>query len=316
VQKTKVTPDTLFHVASVTKTIVATAVAQLAEAGKLGLDEPVNRYLDRPVFNPHHPQSPITVRQLLTHTSSISDAHYYEIDFRLRDGGIPAPLDAFIDSYLRPGGGDYSPESCFSAAAPGEAYDYSNVGFALLGLIGGRIVGTDFRKWINAHLFRPLGMRNYAWRPMDWAARPIATPYDADNGTLKAVDPVTFPDWPAGMLRISVNSFMPFLAASANQGATLDTRMLSAASQQQMLKIEHPTGLPAWISGQGLGWMASPEGGRDWINHWGGDPGVFTMAYIDPVARSGVALFANTSATKESKTAMKAIIHLLFQDHA
>jgi CubicO group peptidase (beta-lactamase class C family) len=71
--------------------------------------------------------------------------------------------------------------------------------------------------------------------------------------------------------------------------------------------MQKPAGLPDWLTGQGLGWMASRLNGTVTPNHWGGDPGVFTAVYIAPQMRTGVALFANATATTESKTAMKNI---------
>ena len=100
---------------------------------------------------------------------------------------------------------------------------------------------------------------------------------------------------------------MPFVAASANGGATTKKRMLGGESMAQMLDMRRPAGLPTWLTGQGLGWMESADGGTPHINHWGGDPGVFTAAYIDPATTTGVAIFTNGSATAASKAAIKAI---------
>jgi hypothetical protein len=114
------------------------------------------------------------------------------------------------------------------------------------------------------------------------------------------------------MLRASIASFMPFVAAAANRGSTGRTQMLSEASMAQMLDMHAPPGLPSWLTGQGLGWAESADGGTRHINHWGGDPGVFTAAYLDPATTTGLAIFANMSATDSSRDAMKAIArHLL-----
>jgi CubicO group peptidase (beta-lactamase class C family) len=79
-----------------------------------------------------------------------------------------------------------------------------------------------------------------------------------------------------------------------------------------MLTMTVPSGLPSWVSGQGLGWMESNSHGKRLINHWGGDPGVFTAVYLDPVTTTGVAIFTNMSATPASKNAIKSIAeHLL-----
>lgn len=302
-----VTTDSMFHLASVTKTVVATGMMMLAEEGLLALDAPVNRYLDFPVMHPAAPNDPITTRHLLMHMSGISDAMYYAVDFRTRGKDSPLELGDFLRSYLTPGGAHYAPAQCYSGEAPGRAYDYSNVGYGLLGYLGSRVAGVDFRTYLRDRLFTPLGMKNLSWTLADVPPRLRVLPYDMGNGGPSLVEPVGFPDWSTGMLRASISGFMPFMAATANRGTTRGVRMLTEPSMDQMLTMHAPPGLPAWMTGQGLGWMQSPDGQIPRINHWGGDPGVFTAVYIDPVSTAGVAIFTNMSATDSSKAAVKAI---------
>jgi CubicO group peptidase (beta-lactamase class C family) len=303
----RIGPDSMFHVASLTKTIVGTAVMKLVDEGRVALDAPIGLYLDFPVVNPAHPGNPITVRHLLMHVSSISDATYYEVDFRTPGRDSPLPLRRFLTDYLVPGGAHYSPGGSFSAAAPGTHYDYSNVGYALLGYLAGRAAGTDLRDYIRDRLFAPLGIGDFSWSIAGTPAPRQVVPYDVADGRLVPIAPVGFPDWPAGMLRISMAGFMAFVAASANGGASARGRMISAGAQAEMLAMHHPDGLPDWLTGQGLAWMESPLGDWRQINHWGGDPGVFTAAYLDPPSRSGVAIFTNCSVSDESRTVIRAI---------
>ncbi len=307
-----VTIDSMFHIASITKTVIATGMMMLVEEGRISLDEPVNRHLDFPVIHPAAPHEAITARHLLTHMSGISDATYYDMDFRTPGKDSPLGLGEFLKSYLVPGGSHYSPTGSYSKATPGQTYDYCNVGYGLLGYLGGRITGMDFRTYLQRRLFAPLGMKHLSWTLADVPPRLRVIPYDESEGHLSPVEPVGFPDWSAGMLRASISGFLPFLAASANQGAAGRTRMLSAPAMAQMLDMHQPPGLPTWLTGQGLGWMQSEEGGVSRINHWGGDPGVFTAAYIDPASTAGVAIFTNTSATAVSRAAIRAIAQHLF----
>jgi len=308
-----VTANTMFHIASVTKTVTATMIMRLAERGKLALDEPISRHLDFPVVNPRFPDTAITFRQLLTHTSSISDARYYEIDFRENGRDANLTLRDFLKQYLAPGGSNYSETGCFSAARPGAAWDYCNVGFGLLGHLAGRIGGMDMREQTRRDIFTPLGMEHTSWTIKDTPQLLSAVPYDRVDSALMPVKPVGFPDWPAGMLRSSISDFMKFVAASANGGRVSDVELLGTAAMAQMLDMRAPASLPEWLSGQGLGWMASPLAGQVRPNHWGGDPGVFTAVYLAPVTRSGVAIFTNTGASAESRTALKNIADRLLQ---
>ncbi|HEY0307828.1 MAG TPA: serine hydrolase, partial [Acidobacteriaceae bacterium] len=292
-------------------TVTATGAMMLVEAGRIRLDDPVNAHLDFEVVNPAHPDAQITVRHLLMHLSSISDETYYNVDFQTSGGDSPLALRDFLKSYLVPGGAHYAAAKSFSQASPGDAYDYSNVGCALLGYLAGRVAGEDFRVFTRKRLFDRLGMRNVSWTLADVPPELRVTPYDTVDSKLAPIAQVGYPDWPAGMLRASIESFMPFVAASANGGITGSTRMLRTATMAQMLSMKKPQGLPAWLTGQGLGWMESADGGAPHINHWGGDPGVFTAAYLDPATTTGVAIFTNTSATEASKAAMKAIARRL-----
>lgn len=311
-RRRRVTVDTMFHLASVTKTVTATAIMMLADAGKIVLDAPANRYLDFDVVNPRYPSVAITVRQLLMHLSSISDETYYKVDFRTSGSDATQPLGAFLKDYLVPGGAHYSATGSFSASAPGTGYDYCNVGYGLLGYLAGRVAGEDLRTFTQRRMFSPLGMRAVSWTIAGVPAALKATPYDMVDDRVVPVEPVGFPDWPAGMLRASIAAFMPFVAASANGGAAGATHILSAPAEAQMLAMHTPPGLPAWLTGQGLGWAESKLGASRRINHWGGDPGVFTAVYLDPASTTGVAIFTNMSASSASRTAVKAIAdHLL-----
>jgi CubicO group peptidase (beta-lactamase class C family) len=309
-----VTADTLFHIASLTKTVTATAVMRLAEQGRLRLDEPVESHLDFPLANPHHPDVPITVRHLLMHVSSISDARYYEVDFRQRGADATLALGDFLKGYLVPGGRTSAAEACFSQAAPGGAWDYSNVGYGLLGYLASRIGGEDMREQTRQRIFAPLGMRHTRWTLRDTPEPLRATPYDRVEGVLTAAEPVGMPDWPAGSIRSSVADFTRFVAASANAGSAYGARIIGAPALAQMLDMRTPPELPSWLTGQGLGWMAATLDGAVRLEHWGGDPGVFTAAYIDPASRRGVVVFTNATVSAEAKTAVKNIAGRFFRD--
>ncbi|MFL6657038.1 MAG: serine hydrolase domain-containing protein [Massilia sp.] len=311
-QRRPVTVNTMFHIASVTKTVTATAIMLLAQKGKLSLDEPISRYLDFSVANPRFPDDAITFRHLLMHTSSISDEQYYIIDFRQRGHDAEQTIADFLIRYLTPGGSNYSKELCFSDARPGSVWHYSNVGFALLGYLASRIGGEDMREQTRKNIFTPLGMDHTSWTVKGTPELHRAVGYDFIDGALVPIEPIGFPDWSAGMLRSSISDIMKFVAASANAGKAGDIALLGSATMAQMLDMQTPKGLPTWLSGQGLGWMESTLGGQLRPNHWGGDPGAFSAVYLDPATRSAVAIFTNVTASAENKVAVKNIANHLF----
>ena len=310
-----VTRDSMFHIASVTKPVTATVVMQLVEQGHMQLDDPVDPFLDFALRNPRHADTPITFRHLLMHTSGISDERYVEIEFRTRGRDSDMDIGTQVKDCLAPGGKSYVPDKCFGPDAPGERWDYSNLGYALLGYLATRISGTDMREQANARIFTRLGMKNISWTIAGTPKALRVTPYDLVDDRFVAEEPVGFPDWSAGMLRASVADFALFLAASADGGATTTARIATADSQRQMFDMRQPAGLAPWLTGQGLGWGSALLDKRSLIEHWGGDPGVFTAAYVDPSTRTGVCVFTNSTATKPGREAVKAISARLLSMH-
>src|SRR5205085_3578911 len=133
---------TNYRLASITKQFTATAILLLAERGRLGLDDPVGRWL------PTLPPVPAgaTLRQLLTHSAGLVD---YE---DLIDEPAPRQLrDADVLALL-----EHEDRSLF---APGSSYRYSNSGYALLALVVERASGLAFQDFLRQEVFEPLGMR-------------------------------------------------------------------------------------------------------------------------------------------------------------
>lgn len=293
---------TLFHIASITKVVVARTLIALAEAGRLDLDAPTGDYVGFAVTNPAFPDLPITTRQLLSHSSSISDQHYFEVDFRTRGTDSPLPLAEFVTDYLVPGSRHYTAANFSSEHAPGSHWEYCNVGYALAGLVGERLTG-NFRQWIAEVMFKPLEIGDAFWGVEGLPPTRVALPYeDGEDGPV-AFEPVGFPDWPAGGLRMRADQLAQALSAPMDQ-----------YTASQMLERHTLPGLAPWLAGQGLGWQFSMLGGRTLPNHWGGDPGVITAAYLDPDRQTAVTVLATGSATAAAREAIKAIaLHMFGQ---
>ena len=302
-----VSTDTMFHIASLTKIVTATMVMRLVEQQRIRLDDPVAPHLDFALANPSHADVPITFRHLLMHVSSISDDEYYKHDSRQSGTDATQPIGDFLKSFLLPGQQYCTSRACFSSETPGPTWSYSNLGYALLGYLASRIGGEDMREQTRKQIFAPLRMRHTSWTIRDTPEALRATPYDMVDGKLQSVPPVGFPDWSVGMLRSSVADFTQFVAACANGGSAAGHRILDETTQRQMLEMHTPKGLPAWLTGQGLGWMAAKLDGITRPEHWGGDPGVFTAVYMNPEKRSAAVVFTNASVTPESKAVIKNI---------
>lgn len=153
---TAATANTLYYVASVTKTITATALMVLHERKQLDLDRPANRYLKAAQLrSPHWNADDATVRHLATHTSGLATFN--------AQGQIPA-----AETIRRYG---------ILFRRPGDQFDYSNLGYGVLGQIISDVSGRSYQSFIHDEVLRPLGMDN-AWAGASPASRfPVAPRY-------------------------------------------------------------------------------------------------------------------------------------------
>lgn len=140
-QQVPLQEDDLFRIASISKSFTVTSLLQLVEQGKLSLDDDVGDLLGFRVRNPAYPDRAITLRMLLNHTSSITDGdNYGSLDF-INPGAGKAWRDSYADR------------------APGEGYEYSNLGYNMAGTIVERVSGERFDAYVKAHVFDPLGLQ-------------------------------------------------------------------------------------------------------------------------------------------------------------
>jgi len=302
------TADTVFQIASVSKTATATAMMMLSEDGAFKLDDAVAPHLDFPFVHPKFPDVPITFRHLFTHTSGISDAVYDDLQFT---APVP-PLRDFLVSYLVPGGSRYDAAKCWSDAKPGTQWSYSNVAVALLGYLCGRVNPVPLDALTKARLFGPLGMRETAWRYEGISDDRLALPYDFDSARYKLLPRTIYPDWPAGLLCTSANDFAKFLAMYTAGGTLGGHRYLKPETIAAMFTPDAVVVDPNRPEvRQGLIWVLEPYQGRPVALHPGGDPGSLTVAAIDIEARVAALAFANITPSADVGALHKELIHRL-----
>ncbi|MFN2377379.1 MAG: serine hydrolase domain-containing protein [Candidatus Binatia bacterium] len=310
-----VLPDTPFLLASISKTVTATAVLQLVEDGVFGLDDDIDAILDFDVDNPLVPgDETITVRHLLTHTSGLADdesvwggfpgeaASLYVL------GDSPIALRDFLVGYFTPGGQWYDAHRNFTASTPGTQYLYSNLATALLGYLVEAATGTSLDDHCDSHLFAPLGMLDTGWHLSDFAAVDLAMPYESFGGGLQEWGHYGYPDYPNGQLRASAADLARFLAAWAGGGIIDGVRILEEATVAEALTVQSPGVDPA----QGLSWYYATIGSRSVVGHNGGDYGATTDMFFDPATGNGVVVLVNTDETPARVRAMARIEEALF----
>ena len=138
-----VTEDIHFLLASISKLVTATAVMQLYEDGSIELHDSINQYLPFTVTNPFHPDTEITLYMLLTHTSSINEDLTFSGEYSIFGNNPEMDLEYFLSNYLMMGGQFYSSNNYYNYE-PGDQWNYSNIGFALIALIVESIAEQSF----------------------------------------------------------------------------------------------------------------------------------------------------------------------------
>ena len=154
---------TLYRIASVSKLMTTLAALRLVEQGKMALDTDVSAYLGFALRNPGYPAQPLTLRALLTHTSSLRD-----------DAGYSWPCSVALQSVLAPGGSHYGSGAMWARTAPpGNYFAYSNLGWGLIGTIMERVSGVRFDHLMQRLLLEPMGMRG-GYNPSEFSPEDLA----------------------------------------------------------------------------------------------------------------------------------------------
>ena len=293
------TPDTAMNTGSISKAITGAALMHAVQEGKVSLDQDINRWLPFKVVNPNFPDQPITLRQLATHTSSITDrevayakAYHFGLD-------TPQSLGEFLAGYFAPGGVDASKDN-FLDARPGTRRDYSNMAASLAGHIVEIAVGESLPAYTRRLFFDPLGMTNTGLRPSDIPSANQATLYVA-QGLPVPIQPYELTTYPEGGLRTSVADLSRFFIALLNEGDYQGTRILDKASVAEMLRFQYDaTNKPdnVNLSGEdsvnsGIFWATKYDITR--IGHNGADPGLVAMMLSNLSKDVGVIVFFNTA---------------------
>jgi D-alanyl-D-alanine carboxypeptidase len=271
--------DFYHRIGSVTKTFTATAVLQLAGDGKVGLDDPIDRYL-----NGVPDGESITVRQLAGMRSGLAD--YSEAD------GFQAAVAANPT-------GDFTPQRLLDwafelppLAPPGAQVQYCNTNYVLLGLLVEKVTGAPLADYLAERIFDPLGLRHTSFPTGTQFPEPHARGY---TEPLDGTDPpVDASDWSAGLTWAAgamiatledMRTWLPVLASGS---------LLKPELQDQRLQTRPEPGTPADF-GYGLGLFTV----AGWIGHNGSVPGYQTVAVHLPEQQTTLVVMINTDVAVE-----------------
>ncbi|MEW5803379.1 MAG: serine hydrolase domain-containing protein [bacterium] len=307
-----VTTDTVFQLASVSKTIVAVAVMKAWEEGRFDLDEDINRYLPFSVRNPRAPVKPITTRMLLTHTSSIRDRANVMDSAYVWNRDSPVSLGQFLEDYFTSGRWGFGSRRSFYSEDPGTAFHYSNIGAALAAYLVEATSGVPFDTYCNLKIFQPLGMEETSWRLSDLDDSHLAMPYgyDSQRRRYTAYGFYGYPDYPDGLLRSSAPQLARFLNMFIQYGELDGVRILKKETVEEMRRVQNPSIDPQG----GLIWYYKELSGWRLLGHNGGDMGITTEMFFRPDDGAGIILLMNGDCTPSVDRFIKDIQTRLFKE--
>jgi CubicO group peptidase (beta-lactamase class C family) len=284
---TPVTEDTIFRIASVTKTFTAIAVMQLVEQGLVDLDAPANDHLRAYKLIPAKAGfRPATVRHLLTHTAGIRELLHLSGLLRMRDlgetvkAGKPVPsLAAFYRGGLR------------VDAQPGSRFMYTNHGFNTLGQIVEDVSGQSLDHYLREHVFEPLGMTDTDLDRSRLDRSRLATGYELRSHGPEAVGDYEVISKGGGSANSTPKDMARYLAALLGGGANEHGSVLEPASLATMFEPHYQP--DPRLPGMGLAFSRANLGGHRAVEHDGILPGFDSQIYIAPDDGVAVMAFAN-----------------------
>lgn len=150
----EVDENTLYRIASISKTFTAIGLLKLYDNSSFELDDDISDYLNYTVRNPNFPNTPITFRMLLSHTSSLQDGTGYNNFLNATYTNMPIPS---ISELLLPSGNYYTP-NMWRSETPGSYFAYSNINFGLIGTLIEAISGERFDVYMKTEILQPLNI--------------------------------------------------------------------------------------------------------------------------------------------------------------
>ncbi len=281
-----VTTETLFYIASTTKSFTALAAAQLAERGELDLDAPLSRYLPQLELKPPLSADKISLRELLTHTHGIAD-----------DGPI-----VLRTAYSGEHDNDLLIEllSRYPPSPTGKQFVYGNLGYNIAGLVMDTELDTDWKEILDREVFAPLKMKDTTayiskvdrqrlampYGPLEVGFRPLR--YGKEDSNMHA----------AGGHVTTVLDLARYLEAHLNEGQVDGRQVLPAsviAETHRLQATQDREFGPYHRHGWGLGWDLGTYDDNTLIHRFGGFAGFRSHVSFMPEHALGVVVLVNES---------------------
>lgn len=287
-QHIPLTDESIFRIASISKSFTVTSLMQLIKKKKLSLNDDVSKLMGFTVRNPKFPSTVITLRMLLSHTSSINDSQGY------------FSLDA-IDPAKNP---DW--KNCYNDYEPGGGYQYCNLNFNMAGAILEKFSGERFDQYVVNHVLKPLNIYGgYNVNTLDSSLFASIYEYNVDgakfihspsayaprkNEIENYVMGYSTPIFsPTGGMKISATGLARYMMMHMNNGRLDGVRIISRKSEKQMrtpLSEEENYGLALLTTKKLIP-------GETLIGHTGSAYGLFSAMFFEPKKKFGIVVISN-----------------------
>lgn len=302
----------IFRIASISKSFSATSIMQLREAGKLSLDDDFSDLVGFKIRNPKFPDKVITLRMVLSHTSSINDSQGY------------FTLDA-INPSKNP---DWA--KCYSDYAPGEGYRYCNLNYNMVGTVIEKLSGERFDNYVKNHILNPLELYGgYNVDSLDASRFATLHEYDATTKSFKpspaAYNPrreeirnyvmgYTTPIFsPTGGMKISATDLAKYMSMHMNMGKYKGRRIISKKSAKLMqTKVAEEEGYALALTN-----LDDLIPGKMMVGHTGSAYGLYSAMFFHPKEKFGIVVITNgcnPTYTKGINDVLRAGVNSLYEN--
>lgn len=309
-ENTDLKNNDIFRIASISKSFAATAIMQLVEAKKLSLDDDFGKLVGFDVRNPKYPETVITLRMVLSHTSSINDSEGY---FNL-DAINPSKNPNWV--------------KCYTDKQPGTAFLYCNLNYNMVGAVIERYSGQRFDSYIRQHILKPLNL--YGGHCVDSLDQnKFVSLYEYENKTFKLAANAYAPRReelatyqlgystpilsPTGGVKISAGDLAKYMAMHLHYGKVNGVKIITKKSSKLM---QTPVNQEAQY-GLALSLSHKLVDGKQLVGHTGSAYGLYSAMFFDPKEQYGIVIITNGT-DPNSKDGFKAIIkdafNILYQD--
>jgi len=309
---TALSDNNLFRIASISKSFSATSIMQLVESGKISLKDDFGKLVGFKVRNPKFPDRVITLKMVLSHTSSINDSEgYFNLDVINPDKN---------SNWAK----------CYNDYEPGKGYQYCNLNFNMVGAVIEKYSGERFDNYVKNHVLKPLGLNGgYCVDSLD--SKLFATLYEYDakskkftaapgaynprreeikNYTLGYTTPIFSP---TGGMKISATDLAKYMTMHMYKGTYKGTKIISKKSakiMQTKLSDEENYGLA-------LLQITNLIEGKFMVGHTGSAYGLYSMMFFDPKEEFGIVVITNGCNpvyTNNFNDALKRTVNVLYNN--